>query len=91
MPGVFDPEGPGYDYETAIKFGLGPDITGHWPSRVPQTGLILKGRKHKTWPLTVEGEKKAGYIIIKRNGRYYSLPVDDLTRDFRLMDEALRK
>ena len=73
MP-IFDSEGTGYDYETAEKYGITPDKTGHWPSREPVTGLLLKGRKHETWHKTVEGEKKAGYIIFKKNGRYYSMP-----------------
>lgn len=69
----FDPEGDGYDYNTAINYGLGPDNTGHWPSRVPQTGILLKGRKHKTWDLLEQGESEAGYEIYKdSDGRYYS-------------------
>ena len=74
MPAIklFDPEGEGYDYETAKKAGLKPDKTGHWPSRVPKTGMLLKGRKHKTWKLTEQGEAAAGYEIFKHNGRYYS-------------------
>jgi hypothetical protein len=71
--GVFDPEGTGYDYEAAIKAGLGPDRTGHWPSRIPETGQILKGRKHPTYYKTTKGEKEAGYTITKGAGdRYYS-------------------
>lgn len=69
----FDPEGAGYDYATARKAGLKPDKTGHWPSREPKSGVILKGRKHRTWYLTEIGERKAGYRIIKKNGRYYSV------------------
>ena len=73
---VFDPEGEGYDYESAKKAGLGPDETGHWPSREPKSGLLLKGRKHKTWYLTEKGERAAGYQIFNHNGRYYSKPRD---------------
>lgn len=69
----FDPEGSGYDYATANKSGLGPDDTGHWPSRDPESGLILKGRGHPTFNLTEEGEAKAGYTIRRReDGRYIS-------------------
>jgi hypothetical protein len=72
----FDPEGDGYDYETAQKHGIKPDETGHWQSREPKTGQILKGRKHNTWNLTEEGERKAGYTIFKgKDGRYYSNPI----------------
>ena len=69
----FNPEGNGYDYETANKAGIKPDGTGHWPSREPKTGQILKGKKHKTFHKTEEGEKKAGYKIYKGDdGKYYS-------------------
>jgi len=70
----FDPESGGYDFDSAIAAGLGPDETQHWPSRDPQTGLLLKGRKHPTWHKTVEGEAKMGYEIIFKDGRYYSFP-----------------
>ncbi len=69
----FDAEGSGYDYKSATKHGLKPDKTGHYPSRIPQTGLLLKGRKHKTWHLTEEGERKAGHRIIKKGNRYFSI------------------
>ena len=69
----FDPEGDDYDYESAEKAGLGPDKFGHWPSRDPYTGLLLKGKKHETWDLLEKGEAEAGYTIVKRNGRYYSV------------------
>ncbi len=71
---VFDPEGSDYDYQSARSAGLSPDKTGHWPSREPTTGLLLKGRKHKTWTLTEKGEEEAGYKIIKKGDRYYSEP-----------------
>ena len=70
---VFDPEGVGYDYETAEKYGITPDESGHWPSRVPEPGQILKGRGHETFDKTAEGEKQAGYEIVKgEDGKYYS-------------------
>ena len=69
----FDPEGDGYDYETANASGITPDETGHWQSRDPFSGQILKGRKHKTFHLTEAGEKKMGYTIFKgKDGKYYS-------------------
>ena len=73
----FDPEGSGYDYESAKKYGIKPtiDITGKekWQSRVPQTGLLLKGKKHETWWKTERDEKAAGYLIIKKGNRYYGV------------------
>lgn len=69
---TFDPEGTGYDYATARAAGISPDETGHWGSRDPRTGMLLKGRRHKTFWMTEEAEKKGGYEIYKENGRYYS-------------------
>lgn len=87
---TFDPRGEGYDYTSAGRFGIRPDRTGHWQSRVelPETerrmlglpegsALILKGRNHETFPLTVKGERDAGYRIIEYRGRLYSVPVDE--------------
>ena len=76
---AFDPEGTGYDDATAKKYGykptLGADGKMHMQSRSPETGLLLKGRKHKTWDLLVKGEEEAGYEIYKgEDGRYYSRP-----------------
>jgi predicted RNA methylase len=74
---TFDPEGEGYDYATAEKYGLQPE-KGHWPSREPRTGLLLKGRGHETWDKTVKGEQDAGYEIYKGpDGRYYSRPKEE--------------
>ena len=84
----FDPEGTDYDYASAEFYGIVPDATGHWSSRIPETGLLLKGRKHKTWPLTVKGETEAGYKIIFKNNRYYSVPIDKMTEEIRKMNES---
>jgi len=74
----FDPEGTGYDIESARRHGLRPDKTGHWPSRDPRTGLILKGRKHRTFHKTTKADKELGYRMIKRvDGRYYSVKIPD--------------
>ena len=81
--GTFDPEGSGYDYKTAKKFGIKPDKTGHMPSRAP-SGQILKGRKHKTYHKTEKGEKEAGYVIEKeKDGKYYSRPLTDYVGSFK--------
>jgi len=69
----FDPEGSGYDYTAAEECGLSPDETGHWPSRCPKSGQLLKGKKHETWKLLQEGEEEMGYTIFKGDdGKYYS-------------------
>lgn len=71
----FDPMGTGYDYSTALREGLGMDETGHWPSRAPQSGQLLKGRQHPTYNLTEQGEAEAGYAIQTRaDSRGYSAP-----------------
>lgn len=68
----FDPESAQYDMTSALRAGLQPDNTGHWPSRVPQSGMLLKGRSHPTYWMTEEGEKQAGYDIFNKDGRFYS-------------------
>ena len=74
IPG-WDSEGPGYDMTSAKACGLEPDKNGHWPSRCPDTGQLLKGRDHKTWDKLEEGENESGYKIYKgKDGKYYSKP-----------------
>ena len=64
-----------YDYKSARDAGLGPDETGHWPSRVPSTGLILKAEDHPTFHKTLQAEMAAGYEITRgEDGRLYSFP-----------------
>jgi hypothetical protein len=80
MPDKFDPEGSGYDYDTAIKGGaksepVPGDDRPHWPTRDPETGQILKGRQHPTWGLGMQGEEQEGYDVYKgMGGKYYSTP-----------------
>jgi hypothetical protein len=77
----FDPEGAGYDWETAKSIqqrdpSFGPDETGHWPSRDPRTGQILKGKAHPTFHKTEAAEAQLGLRVFKeKDGRYYSQPV----------------
>lgn len=74
----FDPEGSSYDYLSAYWSGASPE-DGHWPSRDPLTGRLLKGRQHPTWNLLEQGEEEAGYEIYKgEDGKYYSRPKYDL-------------
>jgi hypothetical protein len=46
LPQPFDPRGTGYDYETAIAAGMGPDGTGenagHWGSVAPASGADME-------------------------------------------------
>ncbi len=71
----FDPEGSGFDHEGARRAGIGPNASGHFPSRVPETGLILKGRKHPTFNKTLRAERARGLIVRKgKGGRYFSNP-----------------
>ena len=80
----FDPEGDGFDYETAKQHGIERDeATGRYPSRVPETGQILKGQKHKTYDKTIKGEKDSGFEIYKGDdGKYYSRQTDIPTDNF---------
>jgi len=77
----FDPDGGGYDWDAAHSAGLEPDETGHMPSLVPETGLVLKGIKHPTFYKTLEAEKKLGNVIIRiAKDRYYSIPKTELPK-----------
>ncbi len=94
----FDPEGTGFDTKTFQERGLKRDATGHGQSRLPfsaqesaslglppNSGLILKGRKHPTFHLTIKGEEQAGFRIITvpsgpLKGRLISVP--KTTADF---------
>lgn len=72
----FDAEGGKYDYDSAHKAGMGRGADGHYGSVVGQPDgsyLILKGRSHPTYSKAVEAERKRGYSVKKRNGRYYSV------------------
>lgn len=74
-PNEFDPEGAGYDYKTAIESGGKPGPDGHWGSLDPRTGMVLKGKKHPTWSLMEQEERKRGSSIVRQpNKRYYSVP-----------------
>lgn len=80
---AFDPEGDGYDMTAARQAGLAPagseagENAGHWPSRVPDTGMLLKGRTHKTFDVGVKADADLGYKLIKKNGRYYTVKDDE--------------
>ena len=97
----WNPEGSGYDEKNAPPRD---PVTGHGYTRNKKTRQILKGRKHDTWRLGVQGETEAGYQIYKaKNGKYYSKPsknvdnskflaepkVHDMSKDIRNVD--LRK
>jgi len=62
----------GYDYEEAKKRGIKRDATGHMQSRVPETGRILKGKKHPTIYKTKKIERALGYKVIKKGDKLYS-------------------
>jgi len=65
-----------YDMKSARAAGLGPDETGHYPSRDPKTGLILKSQDHPTFHKTVKGEIEAGYEFWQdpKTERWYTFP-----------------
>jgi hypothetical protein len=73
----------------AEKAGMGRGKDGHMGSvrqatsaevadlKLPsESYLVLKGKKHETWDLMEEAEKKRGFKIIKKGGRYWSVPED---------------
>jgi len=67
----------GYNYEEADRAGIKADSNGHYPSRNPDTGEILKGKKHPTINKTKKAERKLGYKIRRRKGKLYSFPKDE--------------
>ena len=74
---LFDPRGSGYDFAGAEAAGIGPDTTGHWGSRDPQTGMILKGYGHPTFYKTIAADEGLGYRIVEGpDGRFYSIKMD---------------
>ena len=83
----FDPNGAGYDYDSARRAGMGPSgANKHWGTvreaapeevtrGVPQgSHLMLKGRQHPTWNEGMEGELARGSEIKNIFGRYWSVP-----------------
>ena len=64
-----------YDYYNAHPSNAPTEKGGHWSSRNPKTGQLLKREGHPTFDLMIEGEKQAGYNIIKGlDGNLYSVP-----------------
>lgn len=81
-PAAFDPESDGYDYETARAAGIKPGPDGHWPSRDPRTGTLLKGKNHPTFQKGVDEDAKLGYYMRKRDdGRYETFNPDEVPED----------
>lgn len=85
----FNPSGSEYDYQTAIDAGEGTNEEGHWASLDPRTGMVLKGRNHKTWDLMIEEETELGNSVIKADdGRYYSIKNNRYTSSVPLLDNS---
>jgi len=76
----FNPQGYGYDQATADQAqadvgGMYDPETGHWGSRDPRSGMMLKGIGHDTWPEAEARERSLGNEITQgEDGRYYSFP-----------------
>lgn len=64
----------GYNYKVAQAAGLEPDETGHMGSLDPNTGMVLKARKHPSIIKTRKTEKILGNKLVKRGGQLYSVP-----------------
>jgi hypothetical protein len=65
-----------YDYAAARKAGLGSS-GGHWPSRSPKTGQVLKKAGHKTLHKSVREDQQKGYRNILRGSTLYSFKPSD--------------
>ena len=66
--------GSDYDYYNASPENMPENSDGHWTSRNPYTGQILKSKDHPTYHKTIQGEKNAGYEIKQIGDREYSFP-----------------
>jgi hypothetical protein len=56
--------------------GLKAEWAKHQASFDQDTDMLLKGAGHKTFQMTLDGEKSAGNEIVKRdNGYYYRQPI----------------
>lgn len=64
----------GYNYEVAQAAGLEPDETGHMGSLDPNTGMVLKARKHPSIIKTRKTEKILGNRLVRKDGQLYSVP-----------------
>lgn len=71
----------GYDYETADKYNIKPDETGHYPS-VGDGGEILKGPRHPTIKKTIKTERALGNKVFKVDGKMYTAPKTE-AKDYR--------
>ena len=59
-----------YDYSMSPEI---PEDGGHWPSRDPYTGLLLKSKYHPTINKEYEESKRLGLKLYEdRNGRQYT-------------------
>jgi hypothetical protein len=83
----FNPEGEGYDYETARAYKMGRDKVSHMGSVAPTSDderikhdlpensyVLLKGKKHETMDKAIKAEEQRGSKVEKRGSRYYSVP-----------------
>ena len=63
-------------YHTWVWHPEVKDYKRHGSSLDPESGKVLKGRKHPTYHLTEKEEKRRGSQIFKsKDGRYYSREV----------------
>lgn len=65
--------GSDYDYFNAHTDNMPDSNEGHWSSRNPKTGQLLKSSNHPTYDKMIEGERREGYNIIKIGDREYSI------------------
>ncbi len=64
-----------FNMRAAKRAGLGPDETGHFPSRVPagpDRGLLLKSPSHPTFFKSVEADQALGFDLFEKGGKLFS-------------------
>lgn len=64
-----------YDYFNAHPSNIAKTEYEHSTSRNPKTGQLLKSETHPTFDLMINGEKQAGYKVVRGDdGNLYSIP-----------------
>ena len=64
-----------YDVQSAKNAEIyKKDASGHYPSRVPSSGLLLKAPWHESYDKMITAEEEMGYEVYQKDGRDYSRP-----------------
>ena len=75
---------------------------GHWGSVAPTTEeerkkynlppesyILVKGKKHKSWDIAIQYEVKRGFKVIKKGNRYFSVPSNPRSNRLLMQDAEI--